>query len=864
MKLSGKIVLLISFQLIASVNFPSFSQSIRQIETKISKGNWSGAYQQLQKAIAKDSTNVELKWLMANWFYDVQNPDRQLDSSYKYVAKTSASFRLATDKQRDRLKRQQITEQAFSELRNKIDSAAFERAKQINTVVAYDFFIQRFSKTKQLGMAIELRDEAAFLEALKVNSYQSFQQYLQRYPQSHRIAEAKSRYEKLLYESKTRDGKLSSYISFIEVYPASPFRKMAEAVIYERSTALGDTASYLNFLHQFPTSAFRKKAIDRLYYLYQEIEKPFPKRLITDSLVASDKLKDDYWVPVLANGKYGFINSAGEEVMPPQFSEVEAAYKCGLVESDILNTSEGLYARNGKKIFDFTPIRQPLGLGFWKVGDSTCLKLVHANGETVISDCAKDILLVGNRFLFVTKTKGGSIYTLHGKQLLAETWDDAEWMENVLVLTRLEKKTVYSLSALEKIVRGETPEQQQVFDEVRAVGKERLLVRNGSLEGLMDPQLQFIVPLSRQALLLESFGLVRKINNEFLLDAVDHQLANQKFKNYSLNRQWLLLNSHPNQQIWDTRAKRFLPLLDSSWFAAGLLFAKRGDSTTVYFNSSNKLSFFGENKITIIPSRDSVHAFFVTDAKQKKTVYEVVTGKKLFMIDCDGMESLNRDLFMIVRKSKKGIVNRAGKIILPVEYEAIALNQTHYWSTFKDKKFGLVDVHNGRVIKPVSTKGLSILTKNTLIVFKDGFYGLMDWSGKPVTKFEYDEILPWKENAIWGKKNFSWMLFDYVTGKIIIDRIKRFDKWLDRETEKLYRIQRENFFGIISSSKGVIIPPTFSMILNVGSNEVPLYFTDKEVEEAGVHVVIYYNQDGKFLRKQVYEDEEFEQVVCEQ
>jgi hypothetical protein len=140
----------------------------------------------------------------------------------------------------------------------------------------------------------------------------------------------------------------------------------------------------------------------------------------------------------------------------------------------------------------------------------------------------------------------------------------------------------------------------------------------------------------------------------------------------------------------------------------------------------------------------------------------------------------------------------------------------------------------------------------------------MDWNGKSVTEFVYDEILPWKENAIWVKKNFSWTLFDYVTSKIITDRIKRFDTWLDGETEKLYRIQRENFFGVISSSKGVIIPPTFSMILNVGSNEVPLYFTDKEVEEAGVHVVIYYNQNGKFLRKQVYEDEEFEQVVCEQ
>lgn len=859
----GSKIIVLSW-LIGVLHFNSWAQSVRQIESKIEKANWSASKQLLQKALHRDSANLQLNLLITKWYVSAVNPGYQIDSAKHYLDKSKTYYQQLPIKLRERANRWGIDENILSRLESSIDSLAFVNAKQINSEVAYNHFINQYPSAKEVGMAIELRNEVAFLDALKVNSYQSFQQYIQSYPQSHRISEATYRYEKLLFEAKTRDDKLNSYISFIEAYPNSPFRKMAEAVIYERSTALGDTASYFNFLQRFPTSAYRKKAIDRLYYLYQEIEKPFPQKLMTDSLAAVHKLNDDYWVPVLAKGKYAFINSSGEEVIPPQFTDVEATYKCGLVESDILSTSEGLFGRNGKKIFDFTPIRQALGLGFWKVGDSTCLKLVHASGEKVISDCVNDIQLIGNRFLFVVKNLGGVIYTLHGKQLLSETWDDAEWLENVLVLTRLEKKTVYSLSALEKIVKGEALEQQQVFDEVRAVGKERLLVRNGSLEGLIDSQQQFIVPLSRQTLLLESFGLVRKINNEFLLDAVDLQLANQKFKNYSFNRQWLLLNSHPNQRIWDTRAKRFLPLQDSSWFAAGLLFAKRGDSTTVYFNSSNELSFFGENKITIIPSRDSVHAFFVTDAKQKKTVYEVVNGKKLFLIECDGIESLNRDLFMIVRKSKKGVINRAGKIILPVEYEAVALNQTHYWSTFKDKKFGLVDVQNGRVIKPVSTKGLSILNKNTLIVFKDGFYGLMDWNGKSVTEFVYDEILPWKENAIWVKKNFSWTLFDYVTSKVIIDRIKRFDTWLDGETEKLYRIQRENFFGVISSSKGVIIPPTFSMILNVGSDEVPLYFTDKEVEEAGVHVVIYYNQNGKFLRKQVYEDEEFEQVVCEQ
>jgi len=60
----------------------------------------------------------------------------------------------------------------------------------------------------------------------------------------------------------------------------------------------------------------------------------------------------------------------------------------------------------------------------------------------------------------------------------------------------------------------------------------------------------------------------------------------------------------------------------------------------------------------------------------------------------------------------------------------------------------------------------------------------------------------------------------------------------------------------------MIIPTSFSSITNVGSDDDPLYFTAKEVEEAGIVVVIYYNKDGKLLRKQVYEDEEYAHIIC--
>jgi hypothetical protein len=59
-----------------------------------------------------------------------------------------------------------------------------------------------------------------------------------------------------------------------------------------------------------------------------------------------------------------------------------------------------------------------------------------------------------------------------------------------------------------------------------------------------------------------------------------------------------------------------------------------------------------------------------------------------------------------------------------------------------------------------------------------------------------------------------------------------------------------------------MIPISFSDIINVGSKENPFYFTEKHVEEASIFVVIYYDSNGKMVRKEVYEQDEYEKIYC--
>jgi hypothetical protein len=109
--------------------------------------------------------------------------------------KAMEDFQLSSFKQRERLKRFPIDSAILVGYREQIDSAAFERAKTINTEKGYLDFLRSFPLATQRSQAEELRDESAYLDALKENTYQAFSAYITKYPNASRVADASKRYE---------------------------------------------------------------------------------------------------------------------------------------------------------------------------------------------------------------------------------------------------------------------------------------------------------------------------------------------------------------------------------------------------------------------------------------------------------------------------------------------------------------------------------------------------------------------------------------------------------------------------------------------------------------------------------------------
>lgn len=833
---------------------------------RIAKEKWAKAEQSLRKSLRKDTVKAEAKYIYAQWYFSKNNPDFDIDSAYHYVQASMNDYRQGDERLRERLQRFPLDSTLIQHLRTQIDSAAFERAKNINTEQSYQDFIDRFKLARQIENAIELRDEVSFLDALRVNTYQRFDEYLAKYPDSHRAVEARSRYEKLLFEEKTRDGKLKSYISFYQSFPKSPFRAFALKQIFEISTASGNIRDYLNFINKYGhDNEFSKKAKDIAFHIAVQENDPIPAQILSDSLLQVIKLEAGYWIPFLKNGKFGFMDQEGNEMIQPKFSQVADAYLCGNVMDDFLITSEGVVSRTGVVLIGGAiQNTDDLGYGILMVEMDGCIKIVHKSGFLLFEDCILDAKVIANRFVAIQKgDEKWQLIGFNGKEILKDAFEAIESVESIITLRQKGKWMLNTIDHAATMADGNQLKTELVADEVRKLGTEKVLVKNGSLEGVINSKLEFIIPLDRQALTQTSFGFTKRYLNKVTTVGVSDEIDKEEFSDIIPYSQWLGLYKPGDIRLYQLKTSKVIERnLDSLWFTNRLAIALKGDSLKVHFASGRKMLFQANTRVTFIKSPDSVRFFTIVE-QNKQQVFEVDSGMRKFAIECDRLEDLGHDIFLVEKKGKAGLMGIDGKLIVPVEYDAIVKTHDQFVSLLKNKKFGIYDLKNRILIKPTFDRNLKFYNESTLVAYKDGYYGFIGVDALPISAFEFEEVQFWNDSAAMVKKNFRWMVYDIYTKRVLHAQIKDYRLIKDTQDEKIAIIHVENEYGVLSSVKGIIIPATFSDVINLGTSESPFYLTEKHVEEADIFVVIYYNEDGKLVRREIYEADEYDLIYCQ-
>jgi tetratricopeptide (TPR) repeat protein len=843
------------------------AQSLEKRAIKnIRKAKWESAAKYLTKALVRDSASVLAYYGWGLYYFQKSNPSYDVERAYASVTNALDKFVELSGKDRQKISRFPIDSLTVVKLREDIDSVAFTIARAQNSEEAYVSFLKEHPYSSERKTAEQLRNAVAYLDAVNQNTYQAFKTFLEKYPDANERNDARSRYERLLFEKKTRDRRLASFEAFLKEYPETPFRREIERDIFELFTLSGEVERFMSYLKLYPQSPFQKLATNILFHILMEGDDQAPSGIVlSDSLEKVMTISQGYLVPFLKQGKFGLMNNKGFEVISAKLAEMPDEYLCGNITEDILVFSDRVVNRIGSQVFSgLIEEIDDLGSGFLKIKTPQCLSVVHKSGF-VVDSCVVDAKMIDKRFIAVKDGRGWTIRSLTARPVTSEAWDDVNLFGGVIALKKDQKQVLLTFKQLADVAHEHEFVATNVVDQLRLLPNGMIWISSNGNEAVYDQSLKEVVPLDDYK--IESFfdGFIIRSPEGF---SISDNIGNKSsyFESVQVKEPLLIVRKEGKEYLFNASEGKFAsPAYDSISVVGTFLKGIVNDSTFLQFTETRR-AFSSTIRTQFIAGKDSV-SYLLVEGEGKKTVFNP-DGIVLFSAPATSFESIQHaggDYFIISKKEKKGLIDSGGKIVLPIEHDAIGTLTNNTISVLKSMNFGLLNVLTRKLIKPQYDKNIVNYKSDLLVAFRNGKQGFIDWDNKPKTKFELDEVKYWTDSIALVRKDKVWAMLDLSTGSIVLNDIKEILPVRESADEKLYIMNQNNLFGVMSSLRGKIIPFSFSDVVNVGSTDDPLYFTEKHVSEASVFVVIYYDKNGKMLRREVYEDtDEYEKIYCQQ
>lgn len=833
----------------------------------LSAGRWSKALSILEKSLLKDSANVPAFYVLSQYYFANENPAFHLDSAYEYadIALTYWNSDVPV-KVREKWSRFPVDSATILGLRREIEKSAFEHAHIQGLEESYIRFIEAFPHALERQSAIDLRNAAAFGKAQEANHYEAFLAFIDKYPDAREVPQARALYEKLLFEYFTRDQRLESFELFLRDHPNTPYRAQAEKSIFQILTSSGAPTSFLTFLERYPASRFSKTAADILYHILVEErnETLFPKAFVTDSLAQVMKSARDYVVPFLTGGRFGLMTASGKEVWPATESEIAGDYLCGNISDDVIQLSGKLIARNGAVLLSDSSIKSvdDLGYGFLFVEMAEGNLIMHKSGLKLFDQRIRNARVLLGRVLAIETAEGWGLYSFTGKKIVEPGYADISVTGDVIVFSHGRTVELRALESLTSATATNEPGLSAQYTEVRRIG-ENLLVKQDSLEGLIAQDGRELIPLGSHKLSPSFFGGTGKAANG-LFTFNSHGERSEYFSAIEIREPWVAAKMPDGWTLYDPRERiaKSIPY-DSVLLAGNFAFGKKGDSVEVHFAGNAAYTRFmpAPDHHEFLPGKDTL-SFLAVVHNKKTTVYDV-KGEVRFTGSFDRLQYAGNGFFAATRKDKKGLIDINGKTVLPFEFDAIGSAVDGTISLLKGMKFGLYDLGTKTLIKPAYMKNVTRFGKQYYVVYHESGYGFMDRNDRKISDATFTEIHPWSDSVALVKKEGLYHLYNIEKKRFLVEGIVRFKPVTDTEQERKYIFFLKDRTGVYSNRHGAVIPLTFSDVVNVGSAEKPLYFTEKHVREASLFVVIYYDHTGALIRREVYEQDEYDRIYCD-
>ena len=853
-------VVLVFIVLLLSTTAMAQSGAGKRAFKSLSEGDLEKAEKHILKGLEKDTLDPLLQYDIA--LFLLASSEQAVDSANSIERKSRTLWTALSVDEQAKYAKNEFTESNLNSLRSTIDSLGFARARELNTEESYQRFMDEFPEAVQTGRAVTLRDSVAFGTASSQNTYESYLAFMKKYPTAIQFAEAQKRYDRLLFEVSTRSGTLAALLKFLSEHPDTPYRSIVENDIFEIQTAVPSTEKYRAFLEDFPKSRSARHARNYLYYQERTDFRP-NSRVWGDSIVQIHEVNRAQWIATYDKENATFLDGSGKDKFRIDREDLNERYECEPLTEDLIVGQNVLFSRLGEQIhsgaFDDVDF---LGLGLVRISHRGRQGVITVWGRNVMDVDYAEVQMVDSLFLMARRGGRFALFSLTGRQLTGYTFDNCRVRNDLLEIQRGGKMALLPVESLAEDVANRTQPDPAYVDELEWLDDKYIWIRSGEREGIVDYTLKEMLPMEERPLDITSVGFVSEYSGKVTLRSRDlFQKFSTEEKLLDLNDGFARFTSKDGEGLFDMASFRIIAFPDS----AKLI----GRTKALAFGQKLRVYDAGQNAVDAPPGYRGYR--LLKHLEDEKLLLEsnrggfiLHNGALVKVPSHTDITMLNDSLYIITVNGKKGIWNVAAeKFDIPARFDGIANFDGRDVSVFRNKKFGLYRVPEGHLVPPQSEKLLTAFGDSLFLIVENGKRGIVDRDNKSVIPSEYDEIQYWTDSLALVKETEYWQFYNLIRGTVSQDKLNSV-KILEGTGDERYLLAMiEGKFGIFSASGGEIIPATFDDILNIGTPEEPVFFTETYVDAADLHVVIYFDKSGNLLLRQAVDPDLFYEIYCD-
>ncbi|MFP4091632.1 MAG: WG repeat-containing protein [Cyclobacteriaceae bacterium] len=766
--------------------------SSQQALKLINKQKYQAAQEKIDKALAKDSLHADLLYVYSLLYTDTAFASYDIDTAHFFILASIEDFTRSDAKKRSKyFKAISLDSTALLQQKQRIDSLAFLKFKNINTVTAYQQFVEEYPDASQRQEAESLRNELAYEAALEQDTYQAYQAFMEAYPEAKQYEQAKERYNTLVFKASTWQGNLQSYLDFLASFPKSPYRANAEKQILEISTADNQLSAYLDFIRQYPQSPHLRLAINQFYHLYKEkygaeaFFSEYAELAWVDSLKKAYEASAQVFAPVFEDNKYGLINSQGTYAINTDYDLIPEDYLCEGVTEDLvhLGIQDGnrirhqLLDKSGAKVYSFDTemttfeqdegiLRQkliyhlPAGLLLIRQEEGT-YQLMQQAGILLMPDQTIDTLELvpavskasenAAPFQFIKFAQNGrwGLATFNGRVLLEANYSEIEAYEEFITLSQEGSIAVTNRSSVAAIADQRPLELSFLYEDVALMDDRFLVAYTDKYETVLDENLDIAVPSDRHTIVRsfkgdnpqEKLWLLRK-------DDFEAYVSNDSLLNRRISTYYLYQKEQADSQI----------TYRDVYYSNDWLALKHDQGFMFYDFSTTGVPQAGEPQAGKPLAYDSVKLIgdsFALLFKESTTGTDSVTiryktGRSDTMSPADELNFLllnagagsQRQEYLLIapRQGKKEIRSVNGELVLQDDFTDVKVYDHGLFVIEQKNRKGLLN-HEGKTLLPFRYEAISNYKDGLLALFRNKKFGTYHHATKTLIEPAYESVL---------------------------------------------------------------------------------------------------------------------------